>query len=628
MELNVIPPQPIASGDNMTQARAGSGRFSLVACATSVLAACGVFTSTAALADVAYTVGGTVSGLRGWGLTLSTNGQTVTVNAAGTFVFPTAVPSGVAYDVTVTRQPYTPNQRCEVTNGTGTVTDRPVSNIAVDCVSLSIVGSRPVAGATEVGRRESLVLNFSAPLVASTVAPNWVDLLSAPTGHRSLDLAVAGSQLTLTPRMQMLPGRTYTIEVRPGIRAVGGEGMADTVRVAFNTRDASWRGEQDIGPAGATFDPSIGSNGETFVTVWRQENSTLGLNRYSPATGWEGAALLRTHLFIDRPQVFVDAAGAANVIWEHNDKTIVSSRHTAQQGWGAIEFVQTGELGRPHHWRGGSDGAGNIIGVWRNEIDANTHSAYANRYVPGSGWGTPVQIEAPVGYVYDLDVTVDAAGNAMAYWQPSHNGQPRLMSRRYTPGGGWGPAEFANTDNGSVGSVPNMAMRAGKTAAVYGSGNGIVANTHNGSGWQWPELISRGLSGSSFWPRVAFDDGGNVFAVWVQRVSGQPEEVWGNARSAAGVWSSARRIAVSSERFTDLQLTFDARRNPMIVVNDVSASATRVLAGRFRSGIGWLVEPIDSAPASAHTPRIHADASGSALAVWVTRDLTKANVLE
>lgn len=63
----------------MTKVLANPGGISPAAAAMSVLAACGAFliTPTVASAQSAFTLGGTIIGLRGSGLTLSTNGQNV-----------------------------------------------------------------------------------------------------------------------------------------------------------------------------------------------------------------------------------------------------------------------------------------------------------------------------------------------------------------------------------------------------------------------------------------------------------------------------------------------------------------------------------------------------------------------
>jgi hypothetical protein len=81
-----------------------------------------------------FTVGGTLSGLVGTGLTLQNNGGSdIVVSANGTFTFPAQVASGSAYAVTVKSQPGSPSQTCVVTAGTGTVTNGNVVTPLVNC---------------------------------------------------------------------------------------------------------------------------------------------------------------------------------------------------------------------------------------------------------------------------------------------------------------------------------------------------------------------------------------------------------------------------------------------------------------------------------------------------------------
>ena len=69
----------------------------------------------------AYSIGGTVTGLTGWGLVLHNGVEDLVVSAAGTFIFSTELASGTPYAVTVKSQPSAPAQVCMVTNGSGTV---------------------------------------------------------------------------------------------------------------------------------------------------------------------------------------------------------------------------------------------------------------------------------------------------------------------------------------------------------------------------------------------------------------------------------------------------------------------------------------------------------------------------
>jgi trimeric autotransporter adhesin len=81
-----------------------------------------------------FSIGGTVRNLEGSHLVLRNNGgDELTIDAGGTFVFDTALPSGARYDVTIAEQPRDPNQVCTVSNGSGFVGSGNVTNIVIDC---------------------------------------------------------------------------------------------------------------------------------------------------------------------------------------------------------------------------------------------------------------------------------------------------------------------------------------------------------------------------------------------------------------------------------------------------------------------------------------------------------------
>ena len=79
-----------------------------------------------------YTVGGTVTGVRGSGLVIEDNsGNDLTVLRNGTFQFGSGIDQGGAYSVTVKTQPS--GQTCVVHNGAGTIGTADVDNVAVSC---------------------------------------------------------------------------------------------------------------------------------------------------------------------------------------------------------------------------------------------------------------------------------------------------------------------------------------------------------------------------------------------------------------------------------------------------------------------------------------------------------------
>ncbi|MEO7326676.1 MAG: M14 family zinc carboxypeptidase [Dokdonella sp.] len=83
-----------------------------------------------------HTIGGTLDGLAGSGLTLSLNGGSdlTLPSSAATFTFSGTLAYGDAYAVTVAAQPVNPPQVCAITNGSSTVLSD-VTNIVVTCAA-------------------------------------------------------------------------------------------------------------------------------------------------------------------------------------------------------------------------------------------------------------------------------------------------------------------------------------------------------------------------------------------------------------------------------------------------------------------------------------------------------------
>jgi DNA-binding beta-propeller fold protein YncE len=117
-----------------------------------------------------YTVGGTVSGFSGNGLTLADSGSSpLSVSASGSFTFGTALPDGTSYNVTVTAQPSGPTQTCAVAKGNGTLHGANVTNVQVTCTTNSYSVGGTVSGL--VGTGLALSLNGGAPIPISTDGP-------------------------------------------------------------------------------------------------------------------------------------------------------------------------------------------------------------------------------------------------------------------------------------------------------------------------------------------------------------------------------------------------------------------------------------------------------------------------
>lgn len=82
-----------------------------------------------------FSVGGSVTGLTGTGLVLQNNGgDNLAIAASTSFTFPTSLPNGALYNVTVATQPSNPAQTCLVPNGIGAILGADVTTVEVNCV--------------------------------------------------------------------------------------------------------------------------------------------------------------------------------------------------------------------------------------------------------------------------------------------------------------------------------------------------------------------------------------------------------------------------------------------------------------------------------------------------------------
>src|SRR5581483_6911091 len=148
----------------------GSGTISS-ASVTSVKVAC---------TDNTYTVGGTISGLTTSGLVLANGTDTVSpASQATSFIFPTAVKSGVAYSVSVQTQPI--GQTCAVSGGGGTVGAANITTVQINCSTSRPAGLWTWIGGSDVAEQSGVYGTRGAGAPgnipgARSEAATWIDL--------------------------------------------------------------------------------------------------------------------------------------------------------------------------------------------------------------------------------------------------------------------------------------------------------------------------------------------------------------------------------------------------------------------------------------------------------------------
>ncbi len=224
-----------------------------------------------------FTVGGSVSGLAGSGLTLANTGSaSLAVAANGTFTFPGTLANSATYLVTVATQPTSPWQTCAVTNNAGVVGTANVTNIAVTCVT----DTYRVGGVTNGLVGSGLVLRINGagdltPAPGATIFPTPlasgstydITIAAQPTNPRQTCVVVNGSGTVTGGNISNVNVNCTTLRhpVRGTVSGLVGTGLA--LRVNGGS-------DLPVIQNGAFENPGSAVEGQTFnVTVQTQPSS-------------------------------------------------------------------------------------------------------------------------------------------------------------------------------------------------------------------------------------------------------------------------------------------------------------------------------------------------------------------
>jgi len=260
--LNVLPgatsfafPNSIASGSSFTVTIGGAISLPSQTCTAAPNTLSGVVgNQNIAIALTCtvnrYTVGGTVTGLRGGGFTLRLNGgNDLNVSASTAFAFPTQLDDQTTYAVTLQSAPSFPAQSCTITNGSGTINRANIANVVVACSDQTIPSALADARLRGMSVTWNSVVNAASYnlYVSSARNCNIQNYAACPDGAL---ISNATSPHTVS---SLRNGQVYFVTLETvysnGARGLSSETGARPNALAFNEYVAS----MVVAPDGATY---------------------------------------------------------------------------------------------------------------------------------------------------------------------------------------------------------------------------------------------------------------------------------------------------------------------------------------------------------------------------------------
>jgi hypothetical protein len=359
-----------------------------------------------------------------------------------------------------------------------------------------------------------------------------------------------------------------------------------------------------------------------------------------PATpkAWQGAKAVDTTLsgIGFNSAVAVDASGNAISVWQQFDGTrsnIVASRYSASTGLWADALPLEKSDGPASLPRIAMDAGGNAIAIWQQSDNARDN-IYVNRYSASNGWGDATLLETnDTGRAIEPQISMDAAGNAVAVWQQFDGTRYSIWARRYDASAGWGVPQAIETNDDGDATAPQVAVDAtGNAVAVWrqlvGTHAGIWASRTNAGAWGKPELIETDNLGFAFEPQVAVDAKGNAMVVW-QQFDSVRYHIKSNRFVVGSGWGTTTPVeSNTTASAADPQVATDANGNAVAVWLQANDAIPKVWANRYTIGTGWgKPAPLENDDSSTNTePRVAMDKFGNATVVWTQTTVIRSGV--
>ncbi|HMC69095.1 MAG TPA: hypothetical protein VKJ07_08080, partial [Mycobacteriales bacterium] len=265
------------------------------------------------------------------------------------------------------------------------------------------------------------------------------------------------------------------------------------------------------------------------------------------------------------PDVAVDAAGNAIVVWHQGDGRVNhfdvwQAGYAAPTGqWSAAALASDG-TNSAYNPKVALDTAGAGIAAWTQQqgdgttVSNGPQDTWARPVATTGAWGAATRLNAVTGdvaWVYgQIAVAMDAQGNGAVLWVQGAPGvSPFLIhAARYTAAGGWQASTAISTSTLDASYGPQLAFDAtGHGVAVWQQQTGVgayagVNRFDPAAGWGTPGALGTDVAGDVWDPHVAVDGAGNATAVWTQW-DANGLSVTSSRSLAGGAWSASLRVA-------------------------------------------------------------------------------------
>jgi hypothetical protein len=494
-----------------------------------------------------------------------------------------------------------------------------VSVMLIGCIK--VVSTNPADGSTGVAKDTNIKVTFDNEAKSSSVNTSTFIVKDSLNNPVEGTVSYAKKVATFTPKNKLILLRDYSVTITTGVMNIFNVHMKSDYIFGFKTADGDWGAAEIIESGGSYPQIALDESGNAIL-IWHKPGYLMA-TRYAKGSGWGTSELIGTGNTADSHQIAINNIGNAIVVSEQQNgiiDNIWANIYTPGTGWAAGQLIESMSSDASYP-QVAIDTSGNAIAVWR-QYDGIYNSIYANRYTPGSGWGTAQLIESNTGDANSPRIAMSPNGNAIAVWYQYDGARWSIYANQFY-GSGWGAPQLIEMDNtGSAGSPQIAFDTSGNAIAVWQQWDGIRQSVYAnryipGSGWGMAQLIETNNDGDVNNVQITFDSNGCAIVVW-QLFYGTFANIWANRFTPGTGWGTAQLIDTYNDGMADYpQVAIDPAGNAIAVWEKDNGTRYNIIANRYISSIGWSTPSIiNTDVGNARHPRIAVDPDGNAIAVW------------
>jgi len=490
-----------------------------------------------------------------------------------------------------------------------------------DSAAPTVLSTSPAAGAVNGQPGSVISVTFSEELDATSVNASSFQVRRG-TSSIAGTISVSGATVSFRatdplPLLGLISGSIATT-----VRDLAGNSLAAPFSWSFRVRDGVWGVPVLLdSAAGRVGGASVASNvrGDA-VAVWFQSDGARdniwAATRARGAT-WSAAVLVEgDDGDANLPSVAMDPAGNAVAVWRQTEGpriNVRASRFSAGGTWGAATTIETVDVDA-YAPAVGMDAAGNATAAWI-VIDASTGDVYANRYSPGSGWGTAVSVDAGAGKASSTAaLSVNTAGIALVSFVQFDGLRNNLYVSRFIPGAGWETGVQAEVED-------SMAALGFPSANITNGGAEFVTWIHGSNAIWWNRSVNRAwqtaapVGTGDLLHRSCADESGDLIIAWRETSNVNVR------RYAAGSALGTVQVLGAGD---PPRVKCDGDGNAMLT----TSNGADLVSYRFSASAGtWgPAVPADSLPTAVtgtSQESLSIDGTGAATTVWVQTDVNQ-----